>query len=259
MGCGWLGLPLAKSLVASNYIVKGTTTTASKLKILRKQGIDGYSISFNQDRIDGDIQGFLSHIDCLVINIPPGLRKKNAGNYVLKIELLLKAIQAAGIQNVIFVSSTSVYGNIEGTITEKTNPNPVTESGKQLVLSEKLFQESKNLTTSVIRFGGLIGEDRHPITYLAGKKGLKNGEELINLIHLDDCIQIIKTTIKNNHCNTIINGVYPYHPTKKEYYTAEALKRELPVPEFELSDKKTIKKSILNTNLPNKINFRSPV
>ena len=31
LGCGWLGLPLAKQLVTAGYSVRGTTTTKEKL------------------------------------------------------------------------------------------------------------------------------------------------------------------------------------------------------------------------------------
>ena len=34
IGCGWLGLPLAKELISNNHKVKGSTTTEEKLKIL---------------------------------------------------------------------------------------------------------------------------------------------------------------------------------------------------------------------------------
>ena len=40
IGCGWLGLPLAKEFVSNNYKVKGSTTTKEKLEILENEGID---------------------------------------------------------------------------------------------------------------------------------------------------------------------------------------------------------------------------
>jgi nucleoside-diphosphate-sugar epimerase len=255
MGCGWLGLALAKDLLKSGYVIKGTTTSITKLKTLKKEEIEGFIIKLNEDGIEGDIQVFLSNLNTLVINIPPGLRKTNAGSYVLKIKLLLKNIQNTSVKNIVFISSTSVYGNIEGEVTEASIPKPETESGKQLLESEKLFLENSAFNTAIIRFGGLIGEGRHPVNYLAGKSGLKNGEELVNLIHRDDCIHMIKTIIEKGYWNMIFNGVYPLHPTKKEYYSAEALKRGLPTPEFITSSIKRSKKVIISRNFLNKLNF----
>ena len=254
IGCGWLGFPLAKNLLSNGYEVFGTTTSNSKLDKLESAGIKAFNIKLKENTIEGNIARFLLNLDTLIINIPPGLKSKNEGNYVPKIKLLLQEIQQSKIKNIVFVSSTSVYGNLTGEITEDTLPKPQTQSGKQLVQSEKIFQKEKNLNTTIVRFGGLIGENRHPVNYLAGKKGLKNGDDLVNLIHLNDCIHMLTIILKNEYWNTTFNGVYPLHPTKKAYYTLEAHKRGLPEPKFELSLNKKFKKLIISKNYLNKLN-----
>ncbi len=255
IGCGWLGLPLAKELLNSGYRVKGTTTSNGKMDTLKREGIEGFHINLNEDGITGQIQNFLEGLHILIINVPPGLRGDNPENYVSKMKSLLKEIQKASVKHIVFVSSTSVYGNVEGEITEAVAPRPISESGKQLLRSEKLFSEVKTLNTAIIRFGGLIGEDRHPIHHLAGKSGLKNGEELVNLIHRKDCIHIIKTILEKNYWNSVFNGVYPLHPSKKEYYTNEAIKRGLLKPIFEKSAEKIVKRCIVCKNFLNNNNF----
>ena len=42
IGCGWLGLPLAKMFVSNNYKVKGSTTSKEKIEILKKEGIEPF-------------------------------------------------------------------------------------------------------------------------------------------------------------------------------------------------------------------------
>lgn len=232
IGCGWLGLPLAKSLVLDGYDIHGTTTSEVKLGILQNEGIVPFLISLSEDKLVGDITGFLSGVETLVINVPPRLRGGNKENYVKKMQLLLESVKSAKIKKVLFVSSTSVYGNIEGEITEETIPQPSTESGKQLLASEDLFKSSSKLRTTIIRFGGLIGPGRHPVTLLSGRKGLTNGNAVINLIHLEDCIGIIRAIIQNEWWDELFNGVYPFHPTKQEYYAFEAQKRGLTKPEY---------------------------
>lgn len=252
LGCGWLGMPLAKKLSKLGYRMSGTTTSSEKLAELESYGIKAFEILLTEEGIEGPIDLFLSEIDTLIINIPPALRNNPEGDFVKKMEMLNKRINNHGLSHVLFVSSTSVYGNQDGEITEETPALPQTESGKQLLASEKLFFEQKNFTTTVIRFGGLIGPDRHPVYYLANKKNLKNGEELINLIHLNDCIHIMTSIIQNNYWGEIFNGVYPYHPTKKEYYTTEAVKRNLPEPQYNTSGVKNGKKRIISKNFLNK-------
>ena len=94
-------------------------------------------------------------------------------------------------------------GMLKGKITEETEPNPATESGKQLLICEKMFREDEELQTTIIRFGGLICLDRHPVTMLSGRENLTGGNAPVNLIHLNDCINLIYMVIKNELWNTI--------------------------------------------------------
>jgi len=245
MGCGWLGLPLARTLLEDGYIVHGSTTAESKLDLLEKEGIIPFLISLSENKIIGPILDFLTNVDVLVINIPPKLRGTNSESYFRKMELLCKIVSMSKISKIIFVSSTSVYGSISGQVTEADIPKPNTVSGIQLLASENLFKSMPGIETTIIRFGGLIGDKRHPINMLAGRKDLTNGNDPINLIHLDDCIPIICSIVVNNWWNEIFNAVYPYHPSKKEYYSHEAQKRGLPVPTY--LDNKYVKGKIIDS------------
>ncbi|MEO0573719.1 MAG: SDR family NAD(P)-dependent oxidoreductase [Bacteroidota bacterium] len=248
LGCGWLGTVLGEQLLLDGYSsVKGSTTSSQKIDSLTLMGIDAYMIRLGENAIEGDINGFLEDVDVLIINVPPNLRKKPKSNYVKKMGVLLDAIKDNGVSFVVFVSSTSVYGAIDGEITEEIIPNPKTNSGKQLLASEQLFLREHSISTAIIRFGGLIGEDRHPVFHLSQKE-LGNGEELINLIHRNDCIHMIRTIMENGYWNEIFNGVYPHHPTKAEYYVSEAKKRGVPPPIYLPSTSTVSKKKIVFRN-----------
>lgn len=231
MGCGWLGFPLAKRLAASGYTVCGTTTTKGNLDILKSEGISPFYVELFEGGVKGQLIPFLKDIDMLVINVPPG-RKGAAGAYLKKMAQLHEAIRIMHISRILFVSSTSVYGDIQGEVTEKTTPKPATATAKDLWAVERLFMEDPLLKTTTVRFGGLIGPDRHPVTFLSGQKNLKNGDDIINLIHLEDCLLLLEAIIANEWWGVLYNGVYPYHPTKRTYYTTEARKRGLAVPEY---------------------------
>ncbi len=243
LGCGWLGLPLAKSLLSKSYTVKGSTTSESKLDLLKNAGISPFQIQLEQHQIIGKIEDFLKETDILIIDIPTGLRREisssNEMTFVNKIKNLIPFIEKSGIQKVIFVSSTSVYGDsfpiIE--ITEETKPNPDTESGKQLVIAQTLLQSNEHFKTTVIRFGGLLGEDRHPVKFLAGRTNVENPDAPVNMIQREDCIGIIEKILKqvqhdNWEWNQTFNAVAPQHPTRKEYYHKKAQILNLPLPIF---------------------------
>lgn len=232
IGCGWLGLPLAKTCIEAGFLINGTTTNDEKMGLLKKEGIEAFKICLTKDVILGDISLFLQDVKTIIINVPPKLRGTNKENFVAKMQLLHKEIKKSAIKNVIFVSSTAVYGDIDGNVTEQTIPNPSTESGKQLVESENIFKKDSTLITTIIRFGGLISEDRHPVTMLSKREGLENGNMPVNLIHRNDCIRIIIAVIKNEWWGQVINGVYPNHPSKSNYYSAEANKRCIKAPDY---------------------------
>ena len=247
LGCGWLGLSLAKSLLSKGYEVKGSTTSESKLEVLKNAGISPFQIQLEEHQIIGTIEDFLKETNVLVIDIPPGLRREFSTSlemtFVNKVKTLIPFIEKSGIQKVIFVSSTSVYGDgfpiVE--ITEETKPNPDTESGKQLVITETLLQSNPHFKTTVIRFGGLLGDDRHPINFLAGRTNVENPDAPVNMIEREDCIGIIETIIEkglrqaqsdNWEWNQTFNAVAPQHPTRKAYYHKKAEIFNLPLPTF---------------------------
>ena len=243
LGCGWLGLPLAKSLLSKGYEVKGSTTSESKLDVLKNAGILPFQIQLEEHQIIGTIEDFLKETNVLVIDIPPGLRREFSTSlemtFVNKVKTLIPFIEKSGIQKVVFVSSTSVYGDgfpiVE--ISEETQPNPDTESGKQLVIVETLLQSNPHFKTTVIRFGGLLGEDRHPVKFLAGRTNVENPDAPVNMIEREDCIGIIEEILKqvqhdNWEWNQTFNAVAPQHPSRKAYYHKKAEIFNLPLPTF---------------------------
>lgn len=248
MGCGWLGKPLAVALSERGFQVRGSTTSSDKMDALKNAGILPFQLLVSESGIQGPVDDFLEKVDILILNIPPGLRKAPGENYVTKMKAVHKAVNRAGIDKLVFVSSTSVYGKTRGKVTERTKPLPDTESGVQILASEKLFHKDHNLQTIVLRFGGLIGPGRHPVQFLSGKNALKNGNERINLIHLQDCIHIITKVVEGGHWNEIFNGVYPAHPFKRDYYTKMALKRHLTPPNFSEQSEGMGQKFVISSN-----------
>lgn len=244
LGCGWLGLPLAEALITADYSVKGTTTTQEKLSMLSEKGIEPFLIQLGEDSIQGDFSSFLEGLDVLIIAVPPGIRKNPNTNFVAKIEHVITAFEER-IKRVIFISSTSVYGNHQEVVDENTIPEPDSNSGKQLYEIEELLSFNKYFSTCIVRFSGLINDQRHPVRFFAGKQNLPNKYHFVNLIHQVDCIGILMTIVQMEKFPFLLNAVYPVAISKSEYYQKQALKQGLPVPEF---------KSDLTTNTGKKIN-----
>ncbi|MEI7508269.1 MAG: SDR family oxidoreductase [Flavobacterium sp.] len=258
LGCGWLGLPLAKSLLEKGYSVKGSTTSMDKISELKNARITPFNINLREDNIEGEMDLFLLNSEFLIIDIPPKLRGdlKDTSTalgmtFVGKIQTLVPFIEKSSVEKVLFISSTSVYADdilTAFSVTEETRPFPDSESGKQLLAAERLLQSNPNFSTTIIRFGGLIGVDRHPIQFLAGRKNIENPQSPINLIHQEDCIGIIEKVIQTDSWNETFNAVAPFHPTRRDYYTQKAIELNLSLPEFNDS-KSSVGKKIVSTKM----------
>lgn len=259
LGCGWLGLPLAKFLVEKNFKVNGSTTNPSKLDFLHNKGIKSFLINLNPGLNNA---GKFFNAETLIINIPPPRVDNKVEYHRKQIEAVLNEVKKSALKNVIFVSSTSVYGNPDKIITEESELNPESDSGKALVEAESLLTSQKNINVTVLRFGGLIGYERNPGKFLAGRKDLKDGTAPVNLIHRDDCISIIYNIIIQNIWGEIFNACMPVHPTKKEFYSAAARKLDLILPQFSedsASKGKEIDPKKLIGMLNYKFTYRNPM
>ena len=88
LGCGWLGMPLAKALLQKGYKIKGSSTSEDKLEVLKSAGIQPFKIELKEEKVLGDIASFLEGSEILIIDIPPGLRRNPNSNYIAKVKPL---------------------------------------------------------------------------------------------------------------------------------------------------------------------------
>ncbi len=251
LGCGWLGLPLALSLKEAGFLVRGSARGPEKLPALLEKGIEPYLIDIAPEVRGESTDEFFSS-DVLFINFPPERRDDIETYHEKQIRNLIGAIPNPGGKMVIFASSTSVYPNTNGVVREEDSLNPEKPSGKALVRVERLLMEHPEIDTTVIRFSGLIGYDRAPIKSIRRKKLVLNPDCPLNLIHRDDCIEIVRSVINLDVRNTILNATCNEHPTRREYYSHEALKYgiELPlfetksIPEYKIVSNEKLKKTL---------------
>lgn len=231
LGCGWLGLPLAEKLLALGHTIKGSTTSEDKLETLDVKGIQAYLVQCEEDNCLG-LEKFVENVDVLILTLPPGLRQNSERRFDLVIKNLAENILHSNIKHLIFISSTSVYGKLTGNIDENSMPRPFSESGKQLLKCEELLLSATQYHTTVLRFGGLIGPNRHPVFSLAKRDAIVNPEGEINLIHLEDCINCLLAVIEKQKENSVFNAVTPFHPDRKSYYNTMAEKAGISLPPF---------------------------
>ena len=106
LGCGWLGFPLAKSLLKNGYLISGSTTTVEKIALLENAAITPFLIQISDVTIEGKMDSFLKNSEILIVNIPPKLRREYSENFVGKIQNLIPFLEKSSVKKVLFVSST---------------------------------------------------------------------------------------------------------------------------------------------------------
>lgn len=248
LGCGWLGLHLAPVFQQQGMHVKGSTTTESKIPMLTAKGVTPYLLTLPHTTATFDPDFF--SCDILLIAIPPKARQGKGEEYLQLVTQVIEAIQQYPGAQVLFASSTSVYGSAGGEITELTPPAPDTPSGHIMLQAEQLLRSQNNFTTTVIRFGGLTGPDRHPGRFLAGKQEVAGGLSPVNLIHSADCAGICLAIIQEQAFGYTINACSPHHPPKQDFYTRAAVAGGFIAPTFKQEGREAkIISSIYTTSL----------
>ncbi|ADR23283.1 NAD(P)-dependent oxidoreductase [Marivirga tractuosa] len=226
LGCGWLGLPLGKKLIAEGYEVKGSTTSTSKIPKLEEAGINAFTIDLPNK---SSVSEFFNS-EYLIINIPPRTSKKGVDHHVESLKSILNKIPLG--QKIIYISATSVYPKVDYPIDEEHELDHNSERAKALIRAEELLHNQFKDKLTIIRFGGLLGYDRIPGRYYSGKNVAQH-QQKVNYIHRDDAIGIIEAVLKKEKWSFIFNGTAPYHPTKKEVFLKNAKDFNFEAPGFE--------------------------
>jgi nucleoside-diphosphate-sugar epimerase len=248
IGCGWLGFPLALDLFKKGFVLSGTARVPEKIQMLDKLGIKGFQLVLDhKNSILPPEDAELWNADVFIITLPPA----DAENYVSALQIILqKLLKLPQKIQIIYTSSTGIYGKNIGLVSEKTAPNPGRPSAVAVLQAEELFLKHKTqMDVCILRLAGLVGPGRAPGRFFAGKKNLSSGATPVNLVHMEDCISVVDCIIEKNIRNGIFNVCADKHPTHREFYPAQAIKMGLEAPEYNADssneDMKIIDNSLL--------------
>ncbi len=234
LGCGWLGLPLAERLVATGYTVKGSTTTPEKLPVLAEKEILPYLIQL-RPQAEGDLTGLLQ-ASILIVDIPPKVSAQGEAFHPAQVQAIANAVQNAPVEWVIYISSTSVYPEAnrivseDELITPAESASPTGPAGR-IVEAEQIIRSLEPARkTTILRCAGLMGYDRIPGKYVAGRT-VDSGHVPVNYIHRDDAVALIAAVV-TDAVTGIYNVVAPLHPTRGDVYQKSCAQFSYALPQF---------------------------
>jgi len=200
-GCGWVGKALLQEL-KHEYEVNCSVKTQASYDAL--EGENRFLLS-----ADNLYDEKFYNVDVMVVAIPP------RGKYLETLTQLLSFLHSN--TQLILLSSTSVYSQIEGMVIEE-DTQEIEEP--TLMLQAELLVASLRNDVVILRLGGLMGYERIAGKYTAGKT--KAHDAPVNYIHRDDVVGVIKLCIESDTRAEVFNVVTPLHPTQSEVYMQNA-------------------------------------
>ena len=260
IGIGWLGLPLALKLKSIGFDVYGTTTTHDKeISLLKNYQLKTQTFELPNKFLTAS-NSFINfnEMDTIILNTPPQ-KHQFPDRYIIEEFLSWVKNDLHFKGKIIFISSTSVYGQTQGAVDENSPAIPESIGGHELLLAEKYIQQNFS-TYTIIRPGGLIGGMRHPIKFLQGRTNIPHANSHLHLVFRDDLIELIIKSIKLDDPK-IINAFSPYNDSKKHYYVKMAQKFSMQPPSYQEFEDASLKYTKIDSGLFEKIlgrNARSP-
>ena len=234
IGLGWLGMPLALSLMARGYQVLGSKTTPDGVEAATLCGIESYPLVLQPQMVcDSDAQEALFNVDVLILTLPARRSGDGEDFYFQAVQQVVDTALAHGVPRIIFTSSTSVYGEGDGVVNEQSHLSPVTASGRVLKALETWLHSLPGTEVDIVRLAGLVGPERHPGRFLANKTDVAKGQSGVNLVHLDDVIEALTLLLSTSQGGHIYNLCAPEHPTRAVFYPQMATQLGLTPPQFQ--------------------------
>lgn len=155
--------------------------------------------------------------------------------YVDGLRNVLAALPAA-IRQIIYISSTGVYAQDDGSWVDELSPTvPLREGGIASLAAEQLLAADARCSHSIVlRMAGLYGPGRVPRQddLLAGRPLADPGDGWLNLIHIDDAARVICAAA--DAADTGVLNVTDGHPVlRRDYQREMARLLGAPPPQFE--------------------------
>lgn len=213
VGCGYVGVPLGAELIKQGHEVFGVRRTAGREVELLAAGIKPLAADITKPDDLVKLPGPFDWVVNTVSSTKGGVEEYRQV-YLNGTRHLIDSLAAAPPKKFVYTSSTSVYGQTDGSVVKETSlTEPATETGKVLVEAEKALLAAgveRKLPAVILRVAGIYGPDRGHLfqQYLKNEAKIAGkGERIINMIHCDDLVGAIIAALRSGRPGEIYNAV----------------------------------------------------
>jgi nucleoside-diphosphate-sugar epimerase len=235
VGCGYVGLPLGAELVRLGHEVFGLRRSATAENELKAAGIQPLFGDVTQPETLAKLpQNFDWVVNCVAAG---GDADDYRQIYLQGTRNLIEWLAPNPPKKFIYTSSTSVYGQTDGSQVKESSPTePLVETAKILVETENVLLVAvaeRKFPAVILRVAGIYGPDRGHWF----KQFLKNearmegdGSRFLNMIHRDDLIGCIIAALKSGRPGEVYNAADDEPVSQLHFFQwlAQALDKPLP-------------------------------
>jgi len=233
VGCGDIGLRVAKIWKNQGKSVFGAVRSEESLNLLRQQHIHTIAINLDEANSLHEFNGRLSNQSLLYYFAPPpakGVLDTRMANFLQSLD------KDALPGRLIYISTSGVYGDQGGElINEQTPANPQVDRAKRRYHAEQQLQkwgEQNSVAITILRVGGIYGPGRLPLQRLKDQIPmlLENLSPQTNRIHADDLAQVCVAAATKKAAGEIYNVSDGTNSNMTEYFNTIADFCNLPRP-----------------------------
>lgn len=270
IGCGYVGAALGAELARQGHEVFGIRRAAEGGAELTTAGIKPLVADITKPADLAALPGPFDWIINCVSSSRGGVEEYRAV-YLEGTRNLIEWLSAlpAPPKKFVYTSSTSVYGQTDGSQVKESSPTePASETSRLLVETEKLLLDAaqqKKCPAVILRVAGIYGPERGHLflQYLKNEAKIPGkGERIINMIHRDDLVGVIIAALKSGRPGETYNAVDDEPVAQIHFFRwlSETLGKWMPpfVPEEELAERKrgSTNKKVQNRRLKMELGYQ---
>ena len=227
VGCGFVGLPLARDFACSGWKTYGITVSETSAAKLRGESFHVYALDIRDER---SFRGLVRRNFDVIIHCASSGRGGVADYEAVFLTGTRNLMTNLECDRFIFTSSTSVYSQTDGSVVDENSPaNPLRETGRFLRKTEDSVLEWGG---AVARLAGLYGPGRCvPLQKLLDGEAIieGNGERFMNMLHRSDAAGALRF-LAETPAKGLFNAVDDHPISQLDWfrYACEHFKKPIP-------------------------------
>jgi len=248
IGCGYVGMAVAKYWKSQGFDVLATTTREKRVEELSAIASSVAVVTGTErDRLES----VLRDRQIVLLSVASKRGASYADTYLRTAQTLAQVLPHTAVEQLIYTSSSSVYGQHQGAwVSELMPPKPMTDNGKIIEKTEEILlgASAPQRKTCILRLGGIYGPGRtleQIYTRAAGTTRPGKGNEGTNWVHLSDIIGGIEWA-RERHLSGLYNLVQDEVPTVRSLISEVCDRYDIPAvhwDESQTSDRKNVRVS----------------